>query len=66
MVNGHKQPYIRNSRYEAARASKILTALAGFPVFVTGLVAVIGAHDGLTIKSQPPGGVNRPGVSGRS
>ena len=56
MVNGHKQPYIRNSRYEAARASKILTALAGFPVFVTGLIAVIGAHDGLTVKSQPPGG----------
>lgn len=56
MVNGHKQPYVRNSRYEAARASRILTGLAGLPVFVTGVIAVIGAHEGLTIKSQPPGG----------
>jgi hypothetical protein len=56
MVNGHKQPHIRNSRYEAARASRILSALGGYPVFVTGLIAVMGAQKGLTIKSQPPGG----------
>jgi hypothetical protein len=56
MVNGQKQPYVRNSRYEASRASEILSALAGFPVIVTGLIAVVGAHDGLTIKCQPPGG----------
>lgn len=56
MVSGHRQRYVRNCRYEAARASKILTALAGFPVFVTGLIVVVGAHEGLTIKSQPPGG----------
>jgi hypothetical protein len=56
IVNGQKQPYIRNSRYEAARASKMLTALAGFPVFVSALIAVVGAHEGLSIKAQPPGG----------
>lgn len=56
LVNGRKQPYVRHSRYDAARASKILAALAGFPVFVTGLIAVMGAHEDLTIKAQPPGG----------
>lgn len=55
LVNGHRQPYIRNSRYEAARASKILSALAGYPVFVTGLIAVLGAQNGFTVRTQPPG-----------
>ena len=34
MVNGHRQPYVRNSRYEATRAAKLLTAACGFPVHV--------------------------------
>lgn len=56
LVDGRRQPYIRNSRHEAARASQLLTQLAGFPVFVVGLVVVVGAQRGWTIKSQPPGG----------
>jgi len=56
MVNGHRQPYVRNSRHEAARASRLLTAACGFPVTVTGLIAVMGAHEGFTVKEQPPGG----------
>jgi hypothetical protein len=35
MVNGQRQPYVRNSRHEAQRASRILTAASGFPIVVT-------------------------------
>ncbi len=56
MVNGQRQPYIRNSRHEARRAGRLLTAACGFPVAVTGLIAVMGAHEGFTVKEQPPGG----------
>lgn len=54
MVNGHKQPYIRNSRYEAARAAKLLTAACGFPVHVEGLIVTVNADD-VTIKNAPDG-----------
>ncbi len=56
MVNGHRQPYIRNSRHEAQRASRLLTAACGRPVTATGLIAVMGAHEGFTVREQPPGG----------
>lgn len=36
LVNGHRQPYVRNGRHEAQRASRLLTARTGFPVLVTG------------------------------
>lgn len=52
MVNGQRQPYIRNSRHEAARASKLLTSACGFPVKVTGVVVPVGAND-VTIKARP-------------
>lgn len=52
MINGQRQPYIRNSRHEAARAAKLLTAACGFPVAVTGVVVPVGAED-VTVKSQP-------------
>lgn len=32
MVNGHRQPYVRNSRHEAGRASRLLSAAVGVPV----------------------------------
>lgn len=51
-VNGQQQPYIRNSRHEALRAGRYLTAACGFPVAVTGIVVPVGADD-LTIKQQP-------------
>lgn len=56
MVNGHRVPYVRNSRHEAKRASRLLTQHVGFPVPVRGLVAVVGAQRGFTIKSQPADG----------
>lgn len=59
MVNGRRVPYIRNSRFEAKRASRMLSEHVGFPVPVTGLIAVVGARRGFTVKSQPPDGVVR-------
>lgn len=56
MVNGRRVPYVRNSRYEATRASRILTEQSGFPVPVTGVVAVVGASRGYTVKAQPADG----------
>jgi len=52
-VNGRRVPYIRNSRHEAQRASRLLTEAVGLPVFVTGLLAVYGASGGFTVKKQP-------------
>ncbi len=52
MVNGHRQPYIRNSRHEAERASRLLTAACGFPVFVQGMVVPVNAST-ITIKARP-------------
>lgn len=45
-------PYVRNSRYEAARASRLLTAACGFPVTVTGVIVPVGATN-LTVKTPP-------------
>ncbi|MEV6927209.1 nuclease-related domain-containing protein [Dactylosporangium sp. NPDC051485] len=52
MVNGQRQPYIRNSRHEAERASKLLAAATGQPVVVTGVLVIVGADD-LVIKQAP-------------
>jgi len=52
LINGQRQPYVRNSRHEASRASRLLTAASGFPVFAAGAVVLVGARQ-VTIK-QPP------------
>jgi hypothetical protein len=54
LVNGTKQPYIRNSRHEAARATRLLTEACGFPVLVEGLVVTVNADD-VTVKNPPAG-----------
>lgn len=54
MVGGQKQPYVRNARHEAARASKLLSAAYDGPVPVTGLVIILGEK--WTQKSQPEDG----------
>lgn len=65
MVNGQRVPYIRNSRFEAGRASRLLSEHVGFPVPVMGLIAVVGARRGFTVKSQPgDGGVRVIGRRG--
>jgi hypothetical protein len=52
-VNGRRYPYIRNSRFEARRASKLLTRAVGSQVDVHGVVVVLGARGGFKIKQQP-------------
>lgn len=56
MVNGQRAPYVRNSRHEAKRAGRLLTEQVGFPVEAIGIVAVVGAHKGFTVKKQPEDG----------
>lgn len=56
MVNGRRVPYVRNSRFEAKRASRMLAEHVGFPVPVIGLVAVVGARRGFTVRAQPADG----------
>lgn len=56
LVNGRRRPYVRNSRYEARRASSPLSAQVGRPVTVIGVIAVIGATRGSTVKQQPEDG----------
>lgn len=51
MVNGKRQPYIRNSRHEAQRASRLLTKACGYPVPAKGVIAVIDPRD-ITIKGE--------------
>jgi Nuclease-related domain len=51
LVDGHKQPYLRNSTHEAQRASRLLTAACGFPVTAAPLIVVL--CDELIIKRQP-------------
>lgn len=55
MVNGQRVPYVRNSRFEARRTAKLLTAAGAGPVTVTRVVAVMGARGGYTVKTQPAG-----------
>lgn len=54
-VNGHRTDYLRNSRHEAARAERLLTAAVGFPVPVrAALVFLTGTLiPNVTIKQQP-------------
>jgi Nuclease-related domain len=54
LVDGNRQPYIRNSRHEAARAAKLLTAACGFSVYVEGVIVTVNADD-VTIKKAPNG-----------
>jgi hypothetical protein len=56
-VNGQNQPYVRNSRHEARRAAKLISTRAGFDLEVTGLIVVMGARDGFTVKEQPKDGL---------
>lgn len=57
MVNGKKTPYVRNARYEAGRASRLLTEATGFSVHVEALIVPV-LSNAPTIKSQPGDGVH--------
>ncbi|PKQ18766.1 MAG: hypothetical protein CVT68_01765 [Actinobacteria bacterium HGW-Actinobacteria-8] len=51
MVNGQPVDHLRNSRHEARRASRILSARVGYTVEVWPVLAVMAAR--LTIKERP-------------
>ena len=52
LVNGQRQPYVRNSRHEAARAARLLTAAAGIPTRVEGVIVPVRVRS-LKIKTMP-------------
>jgi hypothetical protein len=56
LVDGVRQAYVRNSRFEAKRAERLLTAVCAFVVPTTGVIAVVGATKGFKVKEQPQGG----------
>src|SRR5258705_8064 len=49
--NGHRQDYVRKSRYEAKRVRRVLGAALGGQVDVRGVIVVIA--DSFTVKAQP-------------
>lgn len=51
MVNGQKTDYLRNSRFEAQRASKILTKATGWKIDVTPAIVIMAKK--FTVKNQP-------------
>lgn len=51
-VNGHVQPYIRNSRFEAQRAAKVLSAACHFDVRVDALIVLFAVED-ITVRTEP-------------
>ncbi len=57
LVNGQRTDYLRNSRFEGERASKLLSGAAGFPVFVRPvLIFTTGTLiPDVTVKSRPDG-----------
>lgn len=53
-VNGKPQPYLRNSRFEGDRASRLLTVAAGSHVTVIPVIVFVGLDD-FVAKGQPEG-----------
>ena len=51
LVNGRKTDYLSKSRFEAERASKLLSASCRFPITAEPVIVVMAAA--LTIKAQP-------------
>jgi hypothetical protein len=50
-VNGQRQPYLRNSIYEAERARKLVTVATGGTVDALAVIVIVGAT--LASKGQP-------------
>jgi len=51
LVSGIRYPYIRNMEYEMGRTERLLTAAAGSPVEVSGILAVVAAKS-LTVRDK--------------
>ena len=54
MVNGQRQPYVRNSRHEAQRASRLLSAACDLDVPVEGVIVPVRASE-VKVKTWPDG-----------
>lgn len=52
LVNGQAKDHLRNTRFEAARTQKLLSAAAGTEVPTAGVIAILGAKQ-ITIREQP-------------
>lgn len=52
LVNGQKTDHLRNSRYEAQRVARKLTAVAGEPIAVYPVVVLVGARS-VTVRERP-------------
>jgi len=52
LVNGQKTDHLRNSRYEAQRVAKRLTAMAGEPITVHPAIVLVGARS-VTFRERP-------------
>lgn len=52
MVNGQRQAYVRNSRFEARRVAKLLSAATGAPVVAVGVIVPVGAAE-IRVKKLP-------------
>lgn len=52
LVNGQKTDHLRNSRYEAQRVARQLTAIAGTLIDVKAVIVLVGARS-ITIREQP-------------
>lgn len=59
IVNGQRLPYIRNSRYEAQRAARLLSKAMGAPVSTFGMIVPVRCGS-LTVKTPPLGVVVIP------
>jgi hypothetical protein len=58
MINGYRQPHVRNSRYEARRVSRTLTRATGLEVPATALVIITGDKE-FSVREQPKDGAVR-------
>jgi hypothetical protein len=52
MVEGHRQPYVHNSRREARHVGRLLSATCGLPVVARGVVVPVNVRS-ITIWEQP-------------
>jgi hypothetical protein len=52
LVNGNRTDYLRNSRHEAKRASRLLTSSCGFDVAAQPVIVFVDLDD-FTVKSRP-------------
>ena len=52
LINGQKVDHLRNARFEAKRAAKLLTEATGMPVPVAPLVVLVGTKE-ITVRERP-------------